>query len=236
MAARLLGLPQAEAAGRAPGRGDAGVDAMASLEGRAAGASMGRAAPTASDDSAPAGASGAAAAPPLGDFAGLRATTSAGEPAFRRSAGAAAAAAPLDLMAFESEAALCSADLDVLKAELQRRGMKCGGTPEERAARLWKARGVPHWRLSTLDPSLFARPSSGKKRERAAPEGSSRGFVREAGPLLPGEYRRPGQKKIRSSTTVARAQQRQHGTGSGLDEHGMPLDSILRPENRGGEV
>jgi hypothetical protein len=49
-----------------------------------------------------------------------------------------AADAPLDLAAFDSAAALQKAvNPDALKAELGRLGLKCGGTPVDRAKRLW---------------------------------------------------------------------------------------------------
>ena len=48
----------------------------------------------------------------------------------------------LDLTAFESVEALAGEGLDVLKAELTRRGAKAGGTADERAARLWRIRGL----------------------------------------------------------------------------------------------
>ena len=48
----------------------------------------------------------------------------------------------LDLTAFNSVEALAAEGLDALKAELTRRGAKAGGTADERAARLWRIRGL----------------------------------------------------------------------------------------------
>lgn len=48
-----------------------------------------------------------------------------------------------------------------LKAVLQAMGLKCGGTLQERAQRLFATKGK---RLEELDPSLFAK--TGKQRKR----------------------------------------------------------------------
>ncbi|KAJ8790980.1 hypothetical protein J1605_021074 [Eschrichtius robustus] len=51
--------------------------------------------------------------------------------------------------------------LEKLKCELTARGLKCGGTLQERAARLFSVRGLAKERI---DPALFAKPSKGKKK------------------------------------------------------------------------
>lgn len=51
--------------------------------------------------------------------------------------------------------------LDRLKSELTARGLKCGGTLRERAARLFSVRGLAR---EQMDPALFARPPRGKKK------------------------------------------------------------------------
>ncbi|XP_066509813.1 splicing regulator SDE2 isoform X2 [Hoplias malabaricus] len=60
----------------------------------------------------------------------------------------------------------CVEDLEVLglerlKAELLQRGMKCGGTLQERAARLFSVRGL---NPEQIDPAFLAKPSKGKKK------------------------------------------------------------------------
>ena len=82
----------------------------------------------------------------LRGFAGLRGGASS---SFEIGAQWSAAPAPpapapigLDLTAFASVEALAGEGLDVLKAELTRRGAKAGGTADERAARLWRIRGL----------------------------------------------------------------------------------------------
>lgn len=67
----------------------------------------------------------------------------------------------VDLMAFGSVAELELLGLEKLKCELMARGLKCGGTMQERAARLFSVRGLPK---ELIDPALFAKPSKGKKK------------------------------------------------------------------------
>uniref|UniRef100_H3CLU1 SDE2/SF3A3 SAP domain-containing protein n=1 Tax=Tetraodon nigroviridis TaxID=99883 RepID=H3CLU1_TETNG len=51
--------------------------------------------------------------------------------------------------------------LDVLKEELRRRGLKCGGTLAERAGRLFSIRGLP---AEQVDPALLAKPTKGRRK------------------------------------------------------------------------
>lgn len=67
--------------------------------------------------------------------------------------------AHLDLSAFSSAEELASLGLDRLKSALMALGLKCGGTLEERAQRLFYTKGK---RLDELDPSVFARSKPGK--------------------------------------------------------------------------
>ena len=50
--------------------------------------------------------------------------------------------------------------MDCLKSELMSRGLKCGGTLQQRAQRLFATKNVP---LDKLDPSLFAKAPNGRK-------------------------------------------------------------------------
>lgn len=61
---------------------------------------------------------------------------------------------------FTSAEELKSVGLDQLKEELMARGLKCGGTLQQRAQRLFSTKGVP---LNQLDPSLFAKATGSKK-------------------------------------------------------------------------
>ncbi|KAI8520637.1 PREDICTED: splicing factor 3A subunit 3-like [Branchiostoma belcheri] len=67
--------------------------------------------------------------------------------------------AHLDLSAFSSAEELASLGLDRLKSALLALGLKCGGTLEERAQRLFSTKGKS---LEELDPSLFAKSKPGK--------------------------------------------------------------------------
>ncbi|KAG7176412.1 Splicing factor 3A subunit 3-like, partial [Homarus americanus] len=71
----------------------------------------------------------------------------------------AAMGAHLDLSAFSSSEELMSLGLDRLKSALMALGLKCGGTLEERAQRLFKTKGMS---VEELDPSLFAKSKPGK--------------------------------------------------------------------------
>lgn len=65
--------------------------------------------------------------------------------------------AHLDLSAFSSWEELASLGLDRLKSALMALGLKCGGTLEERAQRLFSTKGQ-----TDLDPALMIKPRSGK--------------------------------------------------------------------------
>jgi len=62
--------------------------------------------------------------------------------------------AHLDLSAFSSPEELASLGLDRLKSALMALGLKCGGTLEDRANRLFLTKGK---KLSEIDPSMFAK-------------------------------------------------------------------------------
>ncbi|XP_020837804.1 splicing regulator SDE2 [Phascolarctos cinereus] len=69
---------------------------------------------------------------------------------------------PIDLLAFSSVEEIEVLGLDKLKLELMALGLKCGGTLQERAARLFSVRGLAK---EQIDPSLFAKPTKGKKKK-----------------------------------------------------------------------
>ncbi|XP_009294660.1 splicing regulator SDE2 isoform X1 [Danio rerio] len=68
---------------------------------------------------------------------------------------------PLDLLSVSGPEQLEALGLERLKKELMERGMKCGGTLQERAARLFSVKGLTP---DQIDPSLLAKPSKGKKK------------------------------------------------------------------------
>ncbi|KAL7987406.1 hypothetical protein Chor_006325 [Crotalus horridus] len=69
--------------------------------------------------------------------------------------------ARINLMEFSSVAEVEALGLDKLKFELLALGLKCGGTLQERAERLFSVRGLAR---DQIDPALFAKPSKGKKK------------------------------------------------------------------------
>ena len=72
--------------------------------------------------------------------------------------------APLDLSAFSSWEQLASLGLDRLKSALMGLGLKCGGTLEERAQRLFSTKGL---QLNEINPSLLAKgQGKGKDQEK----------------------------------------------------------------------
>ncbi|XP_004679499.1 PREDICTED: splicing factor 3A subunit 3 [Condylura cristata] len=78
------------------------------------------------------------------------------------------AGAHLDLSAFSSWEELASLGLDRLKSALLALGLKCGGTLEERAQRLFSTKGKS---LESLDTSLFAKNPKSKGTKRACSHG-----------------------------------------------------------------
>lgn len=71
--------------------------------------------------------------------------------------------AHLDLSAFSSWEELASLGLDRLKSALMALGIKCGGTLEERAQRLFSTKGK-----RTIDPTLMAKKDTGRQSARDA--------------------------------------------------------------------
>lgn len=69
--------------------------------------------------------------------------------------------AHLDLSAFSTWEELVLLGLDRLKSALMALGVKCGGTLEERAQRLFSTKG-----MKTLDPSIIVKKTTGKNIEK----------------------------------------------------------------------
>uniref|UniRef100_A0A3P8TAI8 SDE2 telomere maintenance homolog (S. pombe) n=1 Tax=Amphiprion percula TaxID=161767 RepID=A0A3P8TAI8_AMPPE len=67
----------------------------------------------------------------------------------------------VDLSSVSSVQQLESLGLDVLKEELMSRGLKCGGTLSERAARLFSVRGLSP---DQIDPVLLAKPGKSRRK------------------------------------------------------------------------
>ena len=113
---------------------------------------------------APQGASpfGAAAVPPaaasaaaVGSAAGAQRESSGAESNGMTAASAVVAVADIDVDAVGSVEELEACGLDALKAALQTRGLKAGGSAKERATRLWLLKTMS---LKQLDRKHFAKP------------------------------------------------------------------------------
>ena len=125
----------------------------------------------------------------LRGFAGLRGSS------FEIGAQWSAAPAPpapapigLDLTAFESVEALAAEGLDALKAELTRRGAKAGGTADERAARLWRIRGLAPG--AALPADLRAKQKRPKPPAKTEDEPTARARRGPAAPPKPPKRRK----------------------------------------------
>ena len=70
---------------------------------------------------------------------------------------------PLNLDEYNSPGELEALGLDVLKSALMFLGVKCGGTLQQRAERLFSIRGIPR---EKIDPSLFAKQSGKKDKKK----------------------------------------------------------------------
>ena len=68
---------------------------------------------------------------------------------------------PVNLEHYASATELEVVGLERLKTALMERGLKCGGTLQQRAERLFAVKGLS---LEQIDPALKAKPAKGKKK------------------------------------------------------------------------
>lgn len=161
----------------------------------------------------------------LETFAGLRQLPVADEfqPASTR---------PIDLARFGSvDDLLREVGADQLKAELSRLGMKCGGTAQQRAERLYQAKGVSMSELAKSQPSLFAKPKRAEAPLPPAAAAAAAGslFRPCLGPMLPGQERRVGQKSVRSTAAGMEALAQQTRRAAHGDDRLRPTMSAKAP-------
>ena len=139
----------------------------------------------------------------------------------------------------ESAEALATGGAAALKAELERLGLKCGGTCEERAARLFssalKARTAPEPPLSAhglcaakgLPRTAWPKGIFAKKRKGAgalpAPKRP------QQGPSLPGVQRKPGTGRVGTAQDALRAAARPAGRPRGQGAGAAEKVGIWRP-------
>jgi len=141
--------------------------------------------------------------------------------------------AHLDLSAFSSSAELMSLGLDRLKSALQALGLKCGGTLEERAHRLFLTKGK---NISELEPSLFNKGAkkSGSSRYKEAHK------LEEMAAIEAQVYRLADiltEQKADTTENVQRKQARKEGEAdeeedsSGSEAEDMEDDVPYNPKN-----
>ena len=101
----------------------------------------------------------AAVQPPPAKRAKAAPVAAAVEPAQVAPSSSSVVAAPLEWGTHTSAASLLSGcGAEAIKGELMRLGLKCGGTPEQRAERLWSTKGKS---MGEIDPRLFAKKKGG---------------------------------------------------------------------------
>ena len=141
----------------------------------------------------------------LRGFAGLRGSS------FEIGAQWSAAPAPpapapigLDLSAFDAVEALAAEGLEALKAELTRRGAKAGGTADERAARLWRIRGLAPG--AALPADLRAKQKRPKPPPKTEDEPTTRARRGPAAPPKPPKRRKkqPPQGHLIATSTFSK--------------------------------
>ncbi|KTF72507.1 hypothetical protein cypCar_00040838 [Cyprinus carpio] len=137
------------------------------------------------------------------------------------------AGAHLDLSAFSSWEELASLGLDRLKSALMALGLKCGGTLEERAQRLFSTKGKS---LESLDPSLFAKNPKAKGPKKDSERNKESAFLEaqiyEYVEIL-------GEQRQLSHENVQRKQAR---TGEERDEEDEEQPSESESEDEDNEI
>lgn len=134
--------------------------------------------------------------------------------------------APLDLSAFSSWEELASLGLDRLKSALMAWGMKCGGTLEERAQRLFSTKD-----MQEIDESLLVKNKSGKNVSTAVKE---QGRQREVASIEAKIYYLSELLKEQRSATkenVQRKQARGDGERNDSDVEGSDTEEEEEDEN-----
>lgn len=134
--------------------------------------------------------------------------------------------APLDLSAFSSWEELASLGLDRLKSALMALGMKCGGTLEERAQRLFSTKS-----MQEIDESLLVKNKSGKNVSNAAKEQARQREVASIEARI--YYLSELLKEQRSATkeNVQRKQARGDGERNDSDVEGSDSEEEEEDEN-----
>lgn len=120
--------------------------------------------------------------------------------------------AHLDLSAFSSWEELASLGLDRLKSALVALGLKCGGTLEERAQRLFQTKGR---NLDELDPSFFTKSKPGKATSKSSRDSEKQ---KEVAQLEARVYRLAEMLGEQRAATRDNVQRKQARTGGERDD------------------
>ncbi|XP_030244489.1 splicing factor 3A subunit 3 isoform X2 [Drosophila navojoa] len=118
--------------------------------------------------------------------------------------------AHLDLSAFSSWEELASLGLDRLKSGLIALGLKCGGTLEERAQRLFTTKGK-----TTLDPALMAKKTTAKSANAQTRENQRNKEIAQLEALL---YKYAELLSEQRAATKENVQRKQARTGGERDD------------------
>lgn len=134
--------------------------------------------------------------------------------------------APLDLVAFSSWEELASLGLDRLKSALMALGMKCGGTLEERAQRLFSSKD-----MQEIDESLLVKNKSSKNVSTAVKEQARQREVASIEAKI--YYLSELLKEQRAATkeNVQRKQARGDGERNDSDNEGSDTEEEEEDEN-----
>lgn len=129
----------------------------------------------------------------------------------------AVSAEPIDLSQFSSEEQLLfkGPGPQALKMELQRLGLKCGGAPAERAARLYRTKG-----FSNMDEFKAAHPqdvaqAGGKKKRKRKVGGNTETASEPKTAAIAAGFTEADQERI-ATQAIEVANARQRGTGLGF--------------------
>jgi hypothetical protein len=123
-----------------------------------------------------------------------------------------------DLDSFHTIEDLLAAEMGQLKGALQLRGMKCGGTQEERAQRLFLARGLE---LKDLRQKLELKHFA--KQKHKPDLGERQPKRKEQGPLPNGIQRLPNQKRIKTKHERRPKGPKQYGTQAAVGRDGIQI-------------
>ena len=133
-------------------------------------------------------------------------------------ADSAASAKPIDLSQFSSEEQLLfkGPGPQALKMELQRLGLKCGGAPAERAARLYRTKGfanIDEFKLA--HPQDTAQEGGQKKRKRKVGGNTETASAPKTAAIVAGFTEADQERIATQATDVANARKPRSGLGFG---------------------